>query len=171
MKVESEWSTHSISHGFLSVEKTLEDFDGLWASPGSPYKSFDGMLKGIEFARRRDWPYLGTCAGFQYAFIGMLPATCSTHQRRRERPRIIPDRRTSSSIPVACAVPDCPATRPNCIGKVPEIRLRPGSYLQTFYGKDTGNRDRGILLQLRDQSRFRVGRHGGRIPRGRQRGR
>ena len=23
----------------------------LWAAPGSPYKSFDGMLKGIEFAR------------------------------------------------------------------------------------------------------------------------
>jgi len=27
------------------------------------------MLKGIEFARRRDWPFLGTCGGFQYAVI------------------------------------------------------------------------------------------------------
>src|SRR6266550_3901719 len=32
-------------------------------------ESFDGMLKGIEFARRRDWPFLGTCGGFQYALI------------------------------------------------------------------------------------------------------
>jgi CTP synthase (UTP-ammonia lyase) len=42
------------------LEKKLEVFDGLWAGPGSPYKSFDGMLRGIEFARRRDWPFVGT---------------------------------------------------------------------------------------------------------------
>jgi CTP synthase (UTP-ammonia lyase) len=42
------------------LETKLEDFDGLWAAPGSPYKSFDGMLRGIEFARRRDWPFVGT---------------------------------------------------------------------------------------------------------------
>jgi CTP synthase (UTP-ammonia lyase) len=42
------------------LEKTLESFDGLWAAPASPYKSFDGMLRGIEFARRRDWPFVGT---------------------------------------------------------------------------------------------------------------
>src|ERR1700680_2127025 len=68
MKVESEWlPTPSLATA--TAEKTLEGFDGLWAAPGSPYKSFDGMLKGIEFARRRDWPFLGTCGGFQYAFI------------------------------------------------------------------------------------------------------
>jgi CTP synthase (UTP-ammonia lyase) len=42
------------------LEKKLGTFDGLWAGPGSPYKSFDGMLRGIEFARRRDWPFVGT---------------------------------------------------------------------------------------------------------------
>jgi CTP synthase (UTP-ammonia lyase) len=42
------------------IETKLESFDGLWAAPGSPYKSFDGMLRGIEFARRRDWPFVGT---------------------------------------------------------------------------------------------------------------
>jgi CTP synthase (UTP-ammonia lyase) len=42
------------------LEKKLGAFDGLWAAPGSPYKSFDGMLRGIEFARRRDWPFVGT---------------------------------------------------------------------------------------------------------------
>jgi CTP synthase (UTP-ammonia lyase) len=42
------------------LEKKLEAFDGLWAGPGSPYRSFDGMLRGIEFARRRDWPFVGT---------------------------------------------------------------------------------------------------------------
>ena len=40
--------------------EALQEFDGLWAAPGSPYKSFQGMLNGIEFARSRDWPFVGT---------------------------------------------------------------------------------------------------------------
>jgi CTP synthase (UTP-ammonia lyase) len=38
----------------------LERYDGLWASPGSPYRSFDGMLHGIQFARERGKPFVGT---------------------------------------------------------------------------------------------------------------
>lgn len=41
-------------------DKILERWDGLIASPGSPYKSFEGMLRGIEFARTRNWPFVGT---------------------------------------------------------------------------------------------------------------
>lgn len=40
--------------------KILRSWDGLIASPGSPYKSFTGMLRGIEFARSRGWPFAGT---------------------------------------------------------------------------------------------------------------
>ena len=43
-----------------SPEKILSRCDGLIASPGSPYKSFTGMLRGIEFARTRNWPFVGT---------------------------------------------------------------------------------------------------------------
>lgn len=42
------------------ADETLASFDGLWASPGSPYKSMDGMLAGIRFARVRDWPFVAT---------------------------------------------------------------------------------------------------------------
>ena len=41
-------------------ERILRRWDGLVASPGSPYKSFSGMLRGIEFARTHDWPFVGT---------------------------------------------------------------------------------------------------------------
>jgi CTP synthase (UTP-ammonia lyase) len=41
-------------------EKTLEGFDALWCSPGSPYKSMSGALKAITFARKRGWPFIGT---------------------------------------------------------------------------------------------------------------
>ena len=42
------------------AEGILECWDGLIAAPGSPYKSFDGMVRGIRFARTRDWPFVGT---------------------------------------------------------------------------------------------------------------
>src|SRR5262245_60919421 len=38
----------------------LERCDGLWAAPGSPYRSLEGALEGIRFARERDWPFVGT---------------------------------------------------------------------------------------------------------------
>lgn len=43
-----------------AANKILRRWDGLIASPGSPYKSFDGMLRGIAFAREYDWPFVGT---------------------------------------------------------------------------------------------------------------
>lgn len=131
--VESEWvSTSSLADG--TGEKKLESFDGLWASPGSPYKSFDGMLKGIEFARRRDWPFLGTCGGFQYAFIEFARnvlkiADADSAENNSGSKNII-------IYPVACAMPDRKANAPKLAGAIPEIKLRPGSYLQSFYGKD-----------------------------------
>jgi CTP synthase (UTP-ammonia lyase) len=42
------------------AKKLLARWDGLIASPGSPYKSFNGMLRGIEFARSQNWPFVGT---------------------------------------------------------------------------------------------------------------
>jgi CTP synthase (UTP-ammonia lyase) len=132
LKVESEWIPTPSLIG-SNAEKTLESFDGLWASPGSPYKSFDGMLKGIEFARRRDWPFLGTCAGFQYALIefarnvlGIADADSAENDSGSKNIVI---------YPVACAVPNRKGDAPKLSGMVPEIRLRPGSYLQSFYGK------------------------------------
>ena len=40
--------------------RRLGDMDGIWASPGSPYKSMDGALNGIRFARARGRPFVGT---------------------------------------------------------------------------------------------------------------
>jgi len=133
LKVESEWiPTPSLMEA--GVEKTLESFDGLWASPGSPYKSFDGMLKGIEFARVHDRPFLGTCGGFQYALIecarnvlGIQDATTAEED---------PNAKNIVIYPVACAVPNRDPNAPKLSGKVKQIRLRPGSYLAAFYGKE-----------------------------------
>jgi len=41
-------------------QKSLEEFDCLWASSGGPYKSNDGMIKGIEIARKSGKPFFAT---------------------------------------------------------------------------------------------------------------
>ncbi len=58
-EVESEWiPTPSLLDA--SSEKMLARFDALWISPGSPYKSMEGMLAGIQRARLGNWPFLAT---------------------------------------------------------------------------------------------------------------
>jgi len=115
--------------------KRLESFDGIWAAPGSPYKSFDGMLKGIEFARRRDWPFLATCGGFQYTLI-----ECARNVLGIKDADSAENNSGSKNIiiyPVACAVPGQAKGAPKLSGAIPEIQLRPGSYLHSYYGQGT----------------------------------
>jgi CTP synthase (UTP-ammonia lyase) len=38
--------------------------------------------------------------------------------------------------PVSCAIPNRAENAPKLSGKIPEIRIRPGSYLEGFYKKD-----------------------------------
>ena len=47
----------------------LSRFDGIWCVPASPYRSMDGALLGIRYARESKVPFLGTCGGFQHAVI------------------------------------------------------------------------------------------------------
>lgn len=45
------------------------EFSGFWIAPGSPYKSIQGALAAIRFAREHDIPTLGTCGGFQHLVL------------------------------------------------------------------------------------------------------
>lgn len=47
----------------------LRHFSGVWSAPGSPFRSLQGALYAITYARVNDIPHLGTCAGFQHAVI------------------------------------------------------------------------------------------------------
>ena len=138
MPVEPKWiATPSLIEP--EAQKRLESSDGIWAAPGSPYKSMEGMLKGIEFARRRDWPFLGTCGGFQYALI-----ECARNVLGIKDADTAENNSGSKNIviyPVACSVPNRAKDAPKLSGPVPEIRLRPGSYLQSFYMKETATEE------------------------------
>lgn len=43
--------------------------NAIWCVPGSPYRSMQGALTAIQYARENNVPFLGTCGGFQHALI------------------------------------------------------------------------------------------------------
>jgi len=64
--VELEWiGTETVDPSAPALERC----DGLWCIPASPYRSTEGALAAIRFARERSVPFLGTCGGFQHALI------------------------------------------------------------------------------------------------------
>ncbi|MDT0456433.1 hypothetical protein RM550_11890 [Streptomyces sp. DSM 41527] len=50
-------------------EGGMERFDAIWLVPGSPYRSAAGAVAAVRLAREHGIPYLGSCAGFQYAMV------------------------------------------------------------------------------------------------------
>jgi CTP synthase (UTP-ammonia lyase) len=59
ISVSCEWvPTPAITRD--NAADTVGRCDAIWTAPGSPYRSKNGMFAAIEFARKRDWPYVGT---------------------------------------------------------------------------------------------------------------
>ncbi len=62
--VRPEWlDTESALHA------DLDSYAGFWCVPASPYRSMDGALRVIRFARENERPFLGTCGGCQHAVL------------------------------------------------------------------------------------------------------
>ena len=59
LALDFEWlPTQSLEE--QSEQKNVDRFHALWCSPGSPYKSMDGALLGVRFAREAGRPFIGT---------------------------------------------------------------------------------------------------------------
>jgi CTP synthase (UTP-ammonia lyase) len=63
--------SHTVSAIWLPTDQRhrFDDFHGLICSPGSPYKSLEGALRGIQCARECTIPFLGTCGGSQHLIL------------------------------------------------------------------------------------------------------
>jgi CTP synthase (UTP-ammonia lyase) len=53
----------------FDCDYVLKDLTGIWSASGSPFKSLQGVLNAIKYARTRNIAYLGTCGGFQHTII------------------------------------------------------------------------------------------------------
>lgn len=61
-----EWiPTESLDTNYTDI---LGGFSGIVAGSG-PYKSKEGVINGIRFARKNNIPFFGTCSGFGYAVL------------------------------------------------------------------------------------------------------
>ncbi len=64
LDIESSWLPTPFLDDKLSSsdssEAELEQYDGFWCAPGSPYVSMTGALKAIQYAREHDQPFVGT---------------------------------------------------------------------------------------------------------------
>ncbi len=47
----------------------LGPYCGVWSAPGSPFRSLEGALEAIRYARENNVPHLGTCGGMQHTLL------------------------------------------------------------------------------------------------------
>lgn len=72
----NEFRTHfNLNYEWVATESLLEPhfpglghFHGIISGSG-PYKSKEGVIEGIRFARKNNIPFMGTCSGFSYAIM------------------------------------------------------------------------------------------------------
>src|SRR5258706_9273534 len=101
----------------------LAAFDGLWCVPASPYRSMDGALTAIRFAREHLVPFLGTCGGFQHAVIEYARNVLGW--RDAEPAETAPDAARAVISQLSCALVEVGGN----------VRFRPGSKIANAYGR------------------------------------
>lgn len=102
---------------------TLAAYDGVWCVPASPYRSMDGALSAIRFAREQQRPFLGTCGGCQHALLEYFRHVLGLAQA--EHLESSPGASIPLIAPLQCALIECAET----------VELAPGSRLRALYGR------------------------------------
>lgn len=104
------------------ADLVLAPYAALYA-PGGIFRSLDGAIEGVRFARGRTRPFLGTCAGFQAAaleyarnVIGISDAQHAEYQPSAPNPFI---------SPLCCSV----------AGQTMPVEIATDSKVFAYYGK------------------------------------
>jgi CTP synthase (UTP-ammonia lyase) len=98
-------------------------FDGLWISPGSPYRSMRGALNAIRFGREQGLPVLGTCGGCQHIAIEFARHVLGLEDATNAET----DPYSSNLIvtTLSCSLK----------GKAMTVLIAPGSHISAIYGR------------------------------------
>lgn len=115
---------HSLEIAWLATDRSHQfaDYQGLLCSPGSPYKSMGGALRGIQCAREREIPFLGTCGGSQHLILEYARNV----MRIREAAHAESDPYASCLFitPLSCSL----------LGKSMDVKMKPRSKAAQIYG-------------------------------------
>lgn len=106
----------------VDAPRQLDGYAAVWCVPGSPYRSTDGALAAIRFAREKQRAFLGTCGGFQHALIEFARNVLN-----------LPDAEHAETAPTA---PNLVVTALSCslVGQQGDIVFTPGSRLDRIFG-------------------------------------
>ncbi|MEB2516817.1 CTP synthase [Pseudomonas sp. YuFO20] len=115
--VQGQW----LATDSLHANTPLAGFDGFWCVPASPYRSMDGALRAIRFAREQRRPFLGTCGGFQHAVLEYARNVLGWADA--EHGETAPDASRALLTPLACSL----------VEAVDIIHLREGSLIARAY--------------------------------------
>jgi CTP synthase (UTP-ammonia lyase) len=117
----------------------LEKFDCLLIAPGSPYRSTDGALSAIRYAREHDVPVLGTCGGFQHMVLEIARDVLGYEDAGHAE--LNPGADRLFVTPLSCSLK----------GQTMSVTLAPGSLAARAYGQQTATEryycDFGLNLQ------------------------
>jgi CTP synthase (UTP-ammonia lyase) len=119
----------AVAHEWIPTDEITSDdrvsaYDALWCVPASPYRSTEGALRAIRFARVGGRPFLGTCGGFQHAVLEYARSVLGWADA--EHAETAPGAGLLVVTPLACALVEAQGT----------VRLRAGSRLRAAYGTD-----------------------------------
>ncbi len=123
VKVEVEWLPTPTLDG--NVDAKLRLFDAFLCAPGSPYKSSEGALNGIRFARENERPFIGTCGGCQHAIIEFARNVMGIEDAEHAEEH--PDASNLFVTPLTCSL----------VGKVEEVKVLAGTRASKVYGTPT----------------------------------
>jgi CTP synthase (UTP-ammonia lyase) len=115
--VQGQW----LATDSLHANTPLAGFDGFWCVPASPYRSMNGALRAIRFAREQRRPFLGTCGGFQHAVLEYARNVLGWADA--EHGETAPDASRAALTPLACSL----------VETVDTIHLREGSLIARAY--------------------------------------
>ena len=101
--------------------RRISPFGGVWCVPASPYRSMDGALRAIQYAREHDIPFLGTCGGFQHAVIEYARTVLGW--KDAEHAETVPDAQRAVIAPLECSLVEAQGT----------VRFAPGSRIASAY--------------------------------------
>ena len=111
----------------ITTESRIARYDALWCVPASPYRSMDGALRAIRFARENKRPFLDTCGGFQHAVIEYARNVLGWADADHAETALDGERLVIT--PLACALVESTGV----------VRFEPGSRIAAAYGvKEAG---------------------------------
>lgn len=147
-KLELQWlPTESLEK---DTYKNIRQFDGFWCAPGV-YKSMKGVLNAIQFARENNYPFIGTCAGFQYTVIEYARNKLGLNDVQHAE--YYPDASDLIITPLSCSL----------VGETRKVFVNKNSTIYKYYNKTEIEERFSCMFglnhnyrQLMDESGFKV---------------